>query len=289
MDYRTLGQTGLQVSALGFGGAPIGIPDYLSREDRDSSEFQAQAIAAIREAVANGINYFDTAPAYGDGRSERLLGEALAERRNRVVIATKYGFRPGQKASAYTASLEQSLQRLRTDYVDVLQLHGGVWTEEGAEEILRSEVLDWAENMREQGLCHHLGITAEGPSGALERLLRTGRFHVLEIAYNAIYQSVCDYQREPTGIIPLARSLGIGITTMRPTTCGVLQRLIASEFPEIDLARVTQMAINFVLSTPEVDCVIVGIRSVQEVVANVTLSKDSSRRIDLRFLHDRFR
>src|SRR5262245_8208121 len=115
MDYRTLGQTGLQVSALGFGGAPIGIPDYLSREDRDGAEFQEQAVAAIQEAVARGINYFDTAPAYGDGRSERLLGEALAGLRDRVVLATKFGFRPGQEASAYTVSLEQSLERLGTE------------------------------------------------------------------------------------------------------------------------------------------------------------------------------
>lgn len=288
MEYRTLGSTGLQVSAIGFGGAPIGIPHYLSHEDRDSTNFQTQAIATIQEAVAQGINYFDTAPGYGDGRSERLLGEALAGQRDRVILATKYAFRPGQDAATYTEQLRQSLSRLRTDFVDVLQFHGGVFDDATAEAILSSGVLEWAEEMQKEGLCRHLGITAEGPSGALERLLQTGRFATIEMAYNVIYQAACDYQREPRGIIPLAKSLGMGIATMRPTTCSVLQKLIASTFPEIDQNRLTELAINFVLSTPEVDCVVVGMRNVAEVTANVALAEDSGRRLDLKYLHNRF-
>ena len=77
MEHRNLGRTGLKVSRIGFGGAPIGLEDYLTKGDRDSPEFRRQAIAALREAAALGINYFDTAPGYGDGRSERLIGAAL--------------------------------------------------------------------------------------------------------------------------------------------------------------------------------------------------------------------
>jgi aryl-alcohol dehydrogenase-like predicted oxidoreductase len=289
MEYRTLGKTGLRVSAIGFGGAPVGIADYLSHEDRDSKAFQSAATQAIGAAVARGINYFDTAPGYGDGRAERLLGDALAGQRDQVVLATKYAFSPGRTADADTDALRQSLARLRTDYVDVLQLHGGTFDDATADAILSSGVLDWADTMREQGLCRHLGITAEGPSGALERLLRTGRFAVIEMAYNVIYQAACDYQRQPPrGIIPLARSLGMGVTTMRPTTCGVLQRLIAAEFPEIDRDRLTQLAIRFVLSTPEVDCVVVGMRTDAEVAANAALAEDTAGRLDLRRLHNRF-
>jgi aryl-alcohol dehydrogenase-like predicted oxidoreductase len=80
VEYRTLGRTGLRVSVVGFGGAPIGIPGYLGSEDRDSDAFQTEAVAALREALARGINYFDTAPGYGDGRSERLFGQALEDR-----------------------------------------------------------------------------------------------------------------------------------------------------------------------------------------------------------------
>jgi aryl-alcohol dehydrogenase-like predicted oxidoreductase len=288
MEYRILGKTGLTVSAIGFGGAPIGIPNYLSRDDRDSATFRLQAIESIGAAVAHGINYFDTAPGYGEGRSERVMGEALAGHRDRVLLATKYTFQPGKESDFYTEQLRQSLARLRTDFVDVLQLHGGFFEDATAEAILTSGVLDWADAMRERGWCRHLGITAEGPSGALERLLRTGRFAVIEMAYNVIYQSACDYQRQPNGIIPLAKSLGMGVTTMRPTTCGVLQKLLTTEFPEIDTSRVTRLAINFVLSTPEVDSVIVGMRSTAEVAANVSLAEETGSRLDLRYLHDRF-
>ncbi|HEX5324991.1 MAG TPA: aldo/keto reductase, partial [Capsulimonadaceae bacterium] len=269
MEYRELGQTGLKVSRIGFGGAPIGIANYLSAEDRESPEFRARAIAALQAAAAGGVTYFDTAQGYGDGRSEGLLGEALADSRSHVILATKFLFQEGKSAGDYTRDLQQSLRRLRTDYVDVLQVHGNVWDDAAAAKLQASRALDWAEAMREKGLIRFVGITAEGPSGALEGLLRSGRFSVLEIAYSVIYQATCDYQRAPAGIIPLAKSLGIGVTVMRPTTCGVLQKLFRSSFPEIDSRRVTELAINFALSTPEVDCVVVGMRSPEEVHTNI--------------------
>jgi len=287
MEYRTLGKTGLKVSRIGFGGAPIGICNYLSPEDRDSEEFRSHTVAAIREAVARGITYFDTAPAYGDGRSERLMGEALEGHRTQVALATKFAFHEGTCREDYTAGLRLSLERLRTDHVDILQLHGGFFDDKLGSRIIASGVLDWAEEMRREGLCRFRGITAEGPSGALERLLRTGRFDVLMIAYNLILQSPCNYLNHPTGIIPFARDLGIGVTTMRPTTCGFLQKLLGSAFPGLDTAKLTRLAIQFVLSTPEVDCVVVGMRTAEEVAANVALADDDAGRLDLRALHTR--
>ncbi len=289
MEYRTLGRTGLNVSVIGFGGAPIGLQGYLSPEDRDGDVFQARAGASIRAAVDGGINYFDTAPGYGDGRGERLLGAALEGRRDRVLLATKYPFDAAESLDERTQGVRGSLERLRTDYVDVLQLHGGVFDDALAEQIIHSGVLNWADDLRARGLCRWTGITAEGPSGALERLLRTGRFDVLEMNYNLIYQAACDYQRAPrTGIIPLARSLGMGVTTMRPTTCGFLQKLLAAEFPGMDTDRLTRLAIRFVLSTPEVNCVVVGMRSADEVAANLALADDAAARLDLTGLHNRY-
>jgi uncharacterized protein len=141
--------------------------------------------------------------------------------------------------------------------------------------------------MRRERLCRFLGITAEGPSGALERLLRTGRFEVLLVAYNLIFQSSCNYLNHPAGIIPFARELGIGVATMRPTTCGFLQKLLRPAFPELDSERLTRLAIQFVLSTQEVDCVVIGMRKAEEVAANVALAEDTAGRLDLRALHTR--
>lgn len=288
MEYQTLGRTGLKVSRLGFGGAPIGLAGYLTGDDRDSEAFRAGAVAALREAVSLGVNYFDTAPGYGDGLSERLFGEALADVRDGVILATKYVSSPGCCPEQYTEGLLASLRRLRTGRIDVLQLHGGYFDDDAGEAVLASGVLDWARDMQARGHAGFTGITAEGPSGALERILHTGKVDVLEIAYNAIYQSCCDYQRRPTGIIPLARSLGMGVTTMRTTTCLALPRLVAAELPDVDAARIVRLAIRFVLSTPEVDCALVGMRTPEEVRENVALAEDPAARIDLRALHERY-
>ncbi len=288
MELRPLGKTGLVVSAIGFGGAPIGLQNYLSADDRDSPEVRAEAIEAIRLAVSLGINYFDTAPGYGDGRSEAILGEALDGVRDRILLATKYPCGEAWNPEDATAKLHASLVRLHTGHVDVLQLHGGTFTDTQADSIVARAVLDWADRMRAAGLCRFTGITAEGPSGALERLLATGRFDVLEIQYNLLYQATCDYQREPNGIAVFARALGMGVTAMRPATSGLLQRIMATAFPDLDGDALTRLAVNFVMSTPEIDCAVVGMRSTSEVRKNAALAADRSLRMNLRDVHRRY-
>ena len=186
--YRTLGRTGRAVSAIGFGGSTIGIPDYVDAGDPDSAAFRQEALAAIQAALAEGINYFDTAPAYGDGRSERLYGEALEVHREKVFIATKIAPVKDAGPGYYDEQLGQSLARLKTDHVDLLQVHGAAWTDEAADDLLDSCLPAWLARVRAEGRCRHVGITAENTSGALERLLRSGRFEVLQIAYSLIYQ-----------------------------------------------------------------------------------------------------
>ena len=112
MHYRRLGRTGLEVSEVGFGGAPAGLRNYIDAWEPDDEE-AAQSIArTIRRAVELGINYFDTAPSYGAGRSEELVGQGLRGLRDRVYIATKTQARD---ADEVRRSVEQSLVRLATD------------------------------------------------------------------------------------------------------------------------------------------------------------------------------
>jgi aryl-alcohol dehydrogenase-like predicted oxidoreductase len=282
---RPLGSTGLSVSALGFGGAVIGIDGYLVDDDRDDPQFLTRAATAVRTAVEQGITMFDTAPGYGAGRSESLMGQALEPYRDRITLATKVGVRPDQDPQGWTESLLASLDRLRTRQVDLLQLHGGSWTDELAEWALGAPA-DWLAQMRGRGLTRAVGFTAEVPSGGVERMLRSGRFQTLQMAYSLIYQGACDYQREPFGPIPLAKSLGMGVLTMRTTTSGVLPRLLA-DFPRLSSADISRLAIKFVLSTPEVDCALVGMSNPEEVRANCALAADENDRFDLEFIHNR--
>jgi aryl-alcohol dehydrogenase-like predicted oxidoreductase len=288
MEYRALGSTGIKVSLLGFGGAPIGLQGYLGHEDRDDPAFQAAALAAIRHAVQRGINLFDTSPAYGDGRADRLLGEALEPDRRNILIASKYDWRVHPSPSQLTESLRASLDRLRTDHVDLLQLQGETFTDHDARAIGESGMLDWADEMQSRGLCRLTGITAEQPTGALERLLKTWRFDVLQIAYNIVNPAACDPMREPSGVVLLARELGMGIIAMRCATSGFLQRLLDRAFPGLDRSRLTSLAINYVLSTPQIDCALVGMKTSAEVDANCDLAEDQALRLDVRALHNRY-
>ncbi len=155
---RPLGKTGLQVSVLGYGGAPIGFS-----EERNDEAF----IALLHRAIEAGINFFDTAANYRLG--ETLMGQALEGKRAEVIIATKCGRlqRPSGQGwdewedwseEAVVASIEASLRNLRTDYVDLAQLHSPPrWALE------RGEALRGLQRAQQAGKVRHIGLSADGP------------------------------------------------------------------------------------------------------------------------------
>ena len=132
---------------IGFGGAPIGVRYVLTGADRVDAALRGGAAAAIDAALVSGLTFFDTAPGYGFGRSESVIGAALEGRRDKVVLATKVKVTPGEPASTWTESLPGSLDRLRTGHVDLLQLHGGTWPGDLAEWAI-GEPLAWKQEMR---------------------------------------------------------------------------------------------------------------------------------------------
>jgi aryl-alcohol dehydrogenase-like predicted oxidoreductase len=288
MEHRELGRTGLRVSRLGFGGAPLGLQGYLTGEDRSSAAFERQGARAIAAALERGVTFFDTAPGYGEGRSEEIMGRALEGHRDGIVLATKFHGWQLPEPAALDRLFEGSLRRLRTDHVDLLQVHGGYYGEADERALLRGGALEWARRQLERGRTRFLGLTAETTSGALERLIATGAFDTLQIAYNFVYECHCDYQRAPRGIIPFARERGLGILTMRTATSGFMQRVLKGEFPQLSAGSLTALAIRFVLSTAEVDCALVGMVSEEQVAANVALAEDLSNRLDLVALNDRY-
>jgi aryl-alcohol dehydrogenase-like predicted oxidoreductase len=166
MDQRALGTTGLRVSALGFGAGAVG--GLLVRGER------ADQTRAVARALDAGITYFDTAPSYGDGRSEENLGAILGELRawRRVAVGTKVRLRPpdlSDPVAAVRRSCEASLRRLRCDAVDLLQLHNPIVGNAPGEAVTGSShpvPLDVvtglvAEGMRDvvaRGLARHAGL-----------------------------------------------------------------------------------------------------------------------------------
>jgi aryl-alcohol dehydrogenase-like predicted oxidoreductase len=151
MEKRKLGKSGVQVSPMGLGCWAIGGPfEFDGRPAGWGEVDDAESVRAIRRALDLGVTFFDTADVYGCGHSERVLGEALSERRDEAVVATKFGllFDEGTKqaggsdvSAAYIRrACEASLRRLETEYIDLYQIHGGAEDARSAEEVV--EVLE---------------------------------------------------------------------------------------------------------------------------------------------------
>jgi len=141
MDSRRLGKSGIRVSAVGLGTARIGGLNW-QRDDQlvrfQQSEVEA-AVRAIHRAMDLGIDFFDTADSYGDGHSERILGQALAGRRQQVVVCTKFGEDLDEMSPAYVqGACEASLRRLATDYIDLYLLHNRDYALDRVEELLHT-------------------------------------------------------------------------------------------------------------------------------------------------------
>jgi len=286
MQYKILGRTGLKVSVIGCGGAVIGIPYYLAHEDTNDPAIQEIFISALERAFELGINYFDTAPGYGNGVGEITYAKALSKHRDKIILASKvtYSGNPDEIQN----SVEQSLRRLKTDYLDVIQFHGGYFNDKEADDIMNGGRLEILEKLRDAGKVRFIGITAEAPTGALERMLSSQRFDVLQICYNLAYQHTCDHSRQCRGIAEIAENNNMGIVTMRTATSGFMQKLLNREFG-LDGEAITRMCIKFVISTPEIDVALVGMRNPKEVEINVALASDPNDRYNLDELHNRFR
>ncbi len=284
MQYRTLGRTGLLVSEIGFGGAQVGIPDYMETWDPHGQREQQTIIEALDRALDLGLNYIDTAPAYGDGVSEEILGRVIAKRRDECIVATKTGIRD---PAGIAASVDNSLRRLQTDVIDVLQFHGGTYPEEGLDLILNRGGLDAFHELRDRGKIRFLGFTAELPSPGASRLVATGAFDVVQLRYNFMYQDACDFLF-PGGIFHEAEAQGMGIVVMRPLTSGIFQRLMPKAFPQLATADLTAFLLNYVLSNPLLDVALIGMRRASEVEQNNALSDNTALRLDLEQVHTRF-
>jgi aryl-alcohol dehydrogenase-like predicted oxidoreductase len=209
--YRHLGRTGILVSEVGFGGWGIGGCAYGETDDGAS-------LRALHRALDVGITYFDTADLYGDGRSERLIGKALTGCRARVVIGTKVGYvgRDCDRGSIQNfsaphirRSLETSLKRLNTDYVDIYYLHSPPITV-----VEQSEALGVLEDMRRQGKTRATGISLRSTPDGLKL---TSRFDVVQVIYNLV-----DQRPRELGLLTRFSEEGVGVVARVPLGFGLL-------------------------------------------------------------------
>jgi aryl-alcohol dehydrogenase-like predicted oxidoreductase len=283
MEHTHLGCTGVTISRLGFGGAPAGLTNYLGEYTPANATQRQQVIDAIRRALELGVTYFDTAPAYGNGESEDIFGEALADAGDDIFLATKIV----PNVTDARASIEGSLRRLRRERLDLVQLHGDSYTRKCASAILApGGLLSQLEQLRDAGKIRFIGFTTEDQNPAIYHFIESGRFDVMQTCYNLLYQHPAEWTR-PFGSIFEAEKVKMGIVTMRTVTSGLFQKWVQWVNPA-NTFDYTPALIQFVLSNPLVDVALVGMRDVDIVEANVRIAEDLDGRIDLEQLHAKY-
>jgi L-galactose dehydrogenase len=210
MRYRQLGSTGLDVSVIGYGASPLG-----NVFGHVNPLVSARAVAA---AIELGVNLFDVSPYYGLTMAEERLGEALAQRRNNVVLGTKCGRYGGEifdfSRQGITREFENSLRRLRTDYVDILQAHD---IEFGDMHQIIYETVPTLQRLKEQGKVRFIGLTGYWP-GFLARIARqAGVDCVLNYCHANLFVDDMDLE-----LTPVAKQSGIGLLNASPFHMGLL-------------------------------------------------------------------
>ncbi len=294
MNRRPLGRTGLAVSEVGYGAWGIGAKQWVGAKDDES-------LRALHRAIDLGVDFIDTALAYGDGHSERIVGQAVRSRKERILVATKVYPKnrrwPARRdipvkevfpADHVVACTEESLRNLGLETIDLQQFH--VWTDEFVGQG------DWpaaVERLKRQGKIRHFGISLgeHTPDNGL-RAVESGLVDTVQVIYNIFDQA------PEERLFPLCRKMNVGVLARVPFDEGGLTGRITPEasFPAGDFRNryfrddrrrqvherveriladlgigaeaLPETALRFVLSHPAVSTVIPGMRSVRNAEAN---------------------
>jgi aryl-alcohol dehydrogenase-like predicted oxidoreductase len=301
MKYRKLGKTGFEVSEVSLGTWQIG--------EAWGSISEKDAVALLHAAIDNGINFFDTADVYGDGRSESLIAQVLAERREKVFVASKVGRRlqphtaDGYNEKNLTAFVERSLKNLRCETLDLVQLHcppNDVY--------YRPETFEALDGLKQAGKIQHYGVSVEKIEEAIKATEFPGVASV-QIIFNIFRQ------RPKELFFPLAQKRDVGILVRLPLASGLLGGKITREtqfaaddhrsfnrhgeqfdrgetFSGVDLdialdavekvrqimpqnVTMASFALRWILEFPEVSCVIPGARNAGQVLENIKAAEVS--------------
>jgi aryl-alcohol dehydrogenase-like predicted oxidoreductase len=231
MEARLLGKTNLRISAVAFGAGPA--PALLVSDDRQR---QTEVVA---EAIACGINWFDTAPTYGNGASEAALGAALAELRpSNVHVASKVRIPPeppGDLREYVLGVVRSSLERLGIERLTLLQLHNAITLCDNdqpssvcPQRVLGTGgILDAMEFVRQEGLCEHLGLTGIGAPAALAEAVSSERFASVQMPFSLVQPSAGYFVRGEgidnyDGLFPICEVHGVGVLAIRVFAGGAI-------------------------------------------------------------------
>jgi aryl-alcohol dehydrogenase-like predicted oxidoreductase len=306
LNYRTLGRTGVKISEIGYGAWGIGGVQWTGGDDME-------AIRALNLAIDHGLNFIDTALAYGGGHSERLVGEVVRSRKATIAVATKVPPKnlewPARNVPLdlvfphdyIIKCTEESLRNLKIETIDLQQLH--VWNDAWAD---HTEWLEALTRLKQQGKIRYFGISINDyqPANALA-VLRGGHIDAVQVIYNIFEQA------PENELYPLCQELNIGVLARVPFDEGGLTGAVKPDsiFPENDFrawffrgdrkqkvydrveelktvlgseaATLPELALRYTLSHPAVSTVIPGMRTEKHVLSNLACSDGRELSADL--------
>ena len=298
MNQRPFGNTGMQVSEIGLGAWQLANPDWGASDKNE-------ALQIVQKSLEAGCTFFDTAPGYGGGRSEELLGEGLKSVRKDVIICTKFGHTADGKTDfstkAIRPSLEASMKRLQTDYLDIVLMHNP--SREVMDGRIASQYEEF-EKLKAGGIIREYGVSLDWRE-ELELVLDTTKSNAAEVFFNAFYQETLPaYQK--------AQDRGMGLIIKVPLDSGwltgkyranhkfegvrdrwspevlerrsILVEKFAAQVPEG--TSMAQAALQFVLAQPQVSTVIPGAKSVGQALSNFAAADNQLSPEAVQAMHD---
>lgn len=276
MEYRLLGKTNLKVSRLGIGLVKIGRDEMLTEIDKSD--------LLLNTALDNGINFLDTAACYGN--SEEVIGRTVSHRRTEYILASKAGHTVGNQngepwsAETIISSVERSLKRMKTEYLDLIQLHTC-----DVQTLIKGEVIEALEHLKTDGKTRFIGYS--GDEKAAEWAVKSKIFDTLQTSLNLVDQHSLKYIDE-------ARINNMGVIIKRPIANGIWDsNLTNRDAPNSYTSRARKMktlgpildaphdyqelALGFVLTNSEVDTAIVGTGNTEHLKDNIKLVNSKLR------------
>ena len=277
MEYRILGKTGMKVSVIGYGASPLG--------NEFGQTEEAEGVRAVHCAIDNGINFFDVSPYYGRTLAEKRLGQSLAGKRDKIFLATKCG-RYGLEiedcdysAERITAGIDESLARLKTDYVDLLQVHDVEYVDDPGRII--NETLPAMRKLKESGKVRFVGITGLplkilhhiASQAEIDTILTFCRYNLMVTDMDDVLTDIC--REKNIGLIN-ASPLHMRVLTTKgpPDWHPASQEVFEAGLKIVELCKdagldVADVANRFCLDHPYVATTLVGMSKLRHVEANL--------------------
>lgn len=280
MRKRTLGHSDLEISEIGLGCMSLGTD-------------KAEALSILDEAIELGINYLDTADLYDFGRNEEIVGEAVKNRRDDIILATKAGNRWNDDKDGWhwdaskgyiKEAVKNSLRRLKTDYIDLYQPHGGTMEDH------IDETIEAFEDLKQEGVIRYYGISSIRPN-VIKEYVKKSNISSVMMQYSLL-------DRRPEEWLPLLEENGISVVARGPVAKGLLTEkpldqatasvkengYLTYSFAEVEETKkaigaaapdlsMTELSLQYLLSQPAVASVITGASSLEQLRENCSVSR----------------